>query len=72
MDSEFNKWTTQLEHLAQLRVKQEIAENKADGNPIFYSKEGVPIMELPDGRCFEYQRSNGILTIVREVKTHSP
>jgi hypothetical protein len=36
-------------------LKKEIATHKANGHPIFYSCEGISIMELPDGRRFEYK-----------------
>lgn len=45
--SEFSQWTKELERLAQAGLKQEIAQHKANGRPIFYSRNGVPIMELP-------------------------
>lgn len=39
-----------------------------NGHPIFYSRLGVPTMELPDGRCFEYRlRKDGTREIIREV-----
>ena len=67
-NSEFSRWTQELEQLAQAGVKQEIAQHKAAGRPIFYSKQGVPIMELADGRYFEYRHlENGKSEIIREV-----
>ena len=54
--SEFLQWAEELEQLAQAGLKQEIATHKANGRPIFYSRDGVLIMELADGRCFEYRR----------------
>lgn len=54
-DQEIIEWGNKLERLAQEGVRKEIAEHKAAGNPIFYSRKGLPIMELPDGRCFEYR-----------------
>jgi hypothetical protein len=67
-NSEFSRWTQELEQLAQAGVKQEIAQHKAAGRPIFYSKQGVPIMELADGCCFEYRHlEDGTREIIREV-----
>lgn len=54
--NEFSQWTKELERLAQAGLKQEIAQHQANGRTIFYSRNGVPIMELADGRCFEYRR----------------
>lgn len=68
MESEFSQWAKELERLAQEGVKKEIAKHKAVGHPIFYTRIGVPIMELPDGRCFEYRvLEDGTRKIVREV-----
>jgi hypothetical protein len=68
MKSEFSQWTKKLERLAQAGLKQEIAQHKANVRAIFYSREGVPIIELADGRCFEYRRlEDGTREIVREV-----
>lgn len=56
------------EQRSQAGVKEEIAQHKAAGRPIFYSREGVSIMELADGRCFEYRRwHDGTREIFREV-----
>ncbi len=66
--SEFAQWTTELEQLAQAGVKEEIAQHKAAERPIFYSRQGVLIMELADGRCFEYRHlEDGTRKIIREV-----
>ena len=66
-NTEFSKWGKDLERLAQEGVKQEIAKHKANSRPIFYSRQGVLIMELADGRCFEYRlRSDGTEEIIRE------
>jgi hypothetical protein len=66
--SEFAQWTTELEQLAQAGVKEEIAQHKAANRPIFYSRQGVLIMELADGRCFEYRHlEDGTRKIIREV-----
>ncbi len=68
MKTEFSHWTTELERLAQEGVKKEIAAHKANGRPVFYSKKGVPIMELADGRCFEYRLlEDGRQEIIREL-----
>ncbi|MBA3920790.1 MAG: MmgE/PrpD family protein [Nostocaceae cyanobacterium] len=67
--SEFYQWGKELERLAQIGVKKEIEQHKAAGQPIFYSRQGVLMMELPDGRCFEYQRrEDGTQEIIREVQ----
>lgn len=67
-DNEIIEWGNKLERLAQEGVQKEIAFHKASGNPIFYSRNGVPIMELPDGRCFEYRRLlDGTREVIREV-----
>ena len=67
-DSELSQWGKELERLAQESVKQEIAQHKANGHSIFYSRKGALIMELPDGRCFEYRvLEDGTLHTVREV-----
>lgn len=67
-DNEFLQWTKKLEQLAQSGVREEIAQHKAAGRPIFYSRHGVPIMELADGRCFEYRHlEDGKSEIIREV-----
>ena len=66
--SEFFEWAKELEQLAQAGLKQEIASHKAHGRPIFYSRDGVLIMELADGRCFEYRHlKDGTREIIREV-----
>jgi hypothetical protein len=68
--SEFCVWGKELERLAQEGVKKEITKHKVAGHPIFYSLKGVPIMELSDGRCFEYHlRKDGTREIIREVKS---
>lgn len=68
LKSEFAQWTTELEQLAQAGVKEEIAQHKAANRPIFYSRQGLPIMELADGRCFEYRHlEDGTRKIIREV-----
>lgn len=54
-DSKFSQWTKELERLARVGLEQEIAQHKANGRAIFYSENGVSIMELADGRCFEYR-----------------
>jgi hypothetical protein len=70
--TEFSKWGKELEQLAQEGVKQEIAKHKANNRPIFYSRQGVPLVELADGRCFEYRlRPDGTEEIIREVFHHS-
>ena len=67
--SEFTHLSKELERLAQLGVQREIAEHKAKGHPIFYSRNGIPIMEQPDGSCFEYRRlKDGTREILREVE----
>lgn len=66
--SKFAQWTKELEQLAQAGVTEEIAQHKAAGRPIFYSVKRVPIMELADGRCFEYRHlKDGTREIIREV-----
>lgn len=67
-EPEFLQWTKKLEQLSQAGVSEEIATHKAAGRPIFYSKQGVTIMELADGRCFEYRHlEDGTRSIIREV-----
>ena len=67
-ESEFSQWGKKLEQLAQEGVKKEITNHIVNGRPIFYSRLGVPIMELPDGRCFEYRRrKDGTREIICEV-----
>lgn len=67
--SEFTHFSKELERLTQVGVLIEIAEHKALGHSIFYSRNGIPIMEEPDGRCFEYRRlEDGTREIIREVK----
>lgn len=67
-DHEFLQWTKKLEQLSQAGVSEEIGQHKAAGRPIFYSRQGVPIMELADGRCFEYQHlEDGTREIIRSV-----
>ncbi len=67
-ESEFSQWGKELERLAQEGVKKEITNHIVNGRPIFYSRLGVPIMELPDGRCFEYRpRKDRTREIIREV-----
>ncbi len=66
--SEFSQWTKELEQLAQAGLKKEIATHWANGRPIFYSRDGVPLVELADGRCFEYRHlKDGTREIIREV-----
>ncbi|PSB00686.1 MmgE/PrpD family protein [Merismopedia glauca] len=61
-------WTQELELLAQKGLESEIADRQAQGHPIFYSQEGLLIMELPNGRCFEYQHTeSGQRQIMRQV-----
>lgn len=68
VNREFTQWTTELEQLAQVGVKEEIAQHKAANRPIFYSRQGLPIMELTDGRCFEYRYlEDGTQKLIREV-----
>ncbi|QLE59658.1 MmgE/PrpD family protein [Nostoc sp. TCL26-01] len=68
--SKFSIWGKELEPLAQEGVKKEISKHKVAGCPIFYSLKGVAIIELSDGRCFEYHlRKNGTREIIREVKS---
>ncbi|MBD2309961.1 MmgE/PrpD family protein [Chroococcidiopsis sp. FACHB-1243] len=72
-NSEFSEWGKKLERLAQAGVQKEIAEHKASGRSIFYERNGMTIMELADGRCFEYRLQDGKVQIVSEVeKTNSP
>lgn len=67
-ESEFSQLVKQLTHLAQAGLKKEIAVHKANGQPIFYSWSGISIMELPDGRRFEYKLDeSGIEKIIREL-----
>lgn len=67
-DSEFCKWGKELERLAQAGVNKEIANHIAAGRSIFYSRQGVLIMELADGRCFEYRHlEDGTREIIREL-----
>lgn len=67
-EHEFLQWTKKLEQLSQAGVSEEIATHKAAGHPIFYSRQGVPIMELADGRCFEYRHlEDGTRSIIRSV-----
>jgi hypothetical protein len=69
---EFTHLNKKLERLAQVGVQREIASQKAKGHSIFYSRNGVPIMEQPDGRCFEYKRlKDGTREIIREVEPRS-
>ena len=56
-NSEFSQWTKELERLAGVGLEQEIAQHKANGRAIFYSGNGVSIMELADGRCFEQSKA---------------
>lgn len=64
----FIQWTTELEKLAQAGVKEEIAQHKAANRPIFYSSQGISIIEIADGRRFEYRNlEDGTRKIIREV-----
>lgn len=66
--TEFSRWVKETARLAQEEVKKEIAFHKAAGNPVFYSRNGVLVMELADGRCFEYRRQkDGTREIIREL-----
>ena len=67
-NSEFSEWGKKLERLAQAGVQKEIAEHKASNCSIFYERNGTTIMELPDGRCFEYRLQDGKVQIVSEVE----
>jgi hypothetical protein len=68
IESEFSQLVEQLTHLAQEGLKKEIAVHKANGHPIFYSWSGISIMELPDGRRFEYKLDeSGTEKIIREL-----
>jgi hypothetical protein len=65
---EFIEQGIRIEHLAQLGLKKEIALHKEAKNPIFYSRDGMLIMELADNRCFEYRKlPDGTRKIIREV-----
>jgi hypothetical protein len=67
-ESKFSQWVEQLTHLVQEGLQQEIATHKANGHPIFYSGDEISIMELPDGRCFEYKLDeSGTEKIIREL-----
>jgi hypothetical protein len=67
-ESEFSQLVEQLTHLAQEGLKKEITVHKAKGNPIFYSWSGISIMELPDGRRFEYKLDeSGTEKIIRPL-----
>jgi hypothetical protein len=67
-ESEFSQLVEQLTHLAQEGLKKEIAAHKANGHPIFYSWSGISIMELPDGRRFEYKLDeSGTQEIIRPL-----
>ncbi|MGL5833187.1 MAG: MmgE/PrpD family protein [Waterburya sp.] len=67
-ENEFSQLVEQLTHLAQEGLNKEIATHKANGHPIFYSYEGISIMELPDGRRFEYKLDeSGIEKIIRSL-----
>jgi hypothetical protein len=67
-ESKFSQWVEQLTDLAQDGLKQEIATHKANGHPIFYSWDEISIMELPDGRRFEYKLDeSGTEKIIREL-----
>jgi hypothetical protein len=69
--SKFLDWTQELELLIQKGLEAEIADHQAQGRPIFYSQSGMLIMELPDGRCFEYQDTeSGKRQIIRSI-SHS-
>ncbi|MBE9020006.1 MmgE/PrpD family protein [Chroococcidiopsis sp. CCALA 051] len=66
--SEFSQWVKETARLAQEEVKKEIALHKAAGNPIFYSRNGKLVMELADGRCYEYRRQeDGTREIIQEL-----
>jgi hypothetical protein len=68
IESEFFQLVERLTRSAQEGLKQEIAAHKAKGNPIFYSWEGIFIMELPDGRRFEYKLDeSGTEQIIRPL-----
>ena len=66
--SEFSQWVKETTRLAQEEVKKEIAFHKAAGNPIFYSRNGKLVMELANGRCYEYRRQeDGTEEIIQEL-----
>ena len=66
--TEFSGWVKETARLAQEEVKKEIAFHKAAGNPIFYSRNSILVMELADGRCYEYRRQeDGTREIIREL-----
>ena len=66
--TEFSGWVKEMARLAQEEVKKEIAFHKAAGNPIFYSKNGILVKELADGRCFEFRlREDGTEEIIQEL-----
>ena len=66
--TEFSVWVKETARLAQEEVKKEIAFHKAAGNPIFYSKNGILVKELADGRCFEFRlREDGTEEIIQEL-----
>ena len=66
--TEFSNWLKKTTQLAREEVKKEIAKHKAAGNPIFYSRNSILVMELADGRCYEYRRQeDGTREIIREL-----
>lgn len=66
--TEFSGWVKEMARLAQEEVKKEIAKHKAAGNPIFYSRNGILVKELADGRCFEFRlREDGTEEIIQEL-----
>jgi hypothetical protein len=68
----FTLWTEKLEKEVKMGLQKEIAKHKADGRNIYYSHNGVPAFETPEGRHFEYRRlADGTCQVIREITKQS-
>ncbi len=54
-DIDFTTWMETLEKEAKVGCLREIAMHKAAGRNIYYSNNGVPTFETPEGKHFEYK-----------------
>ncbi|NJL78292.1 MAG: hypothetical protein HC836_10440 [Richelia sp. RM2_1_2] len=69
MDSEeFLKQVEKMKQNFKQSIEQDIREHKQHGLDIFYSENGILIMEKPDGTKYEYEMINDEPVIVREIK----
>jgi len=65
---EFLKRIKDIEEGFKKSIEQDIAEHKQHGLDIFYTENGISIMEKHDGTKYEYNMVDDEPVIVREIK----